>query len=146
MPTSRRIGAVTVIALHDATGVFFQTRQEAFPQATAEHWRQADARDAGAERDGEWLLRFRCFALRHTPGHQSVLLDAGGGAVLFTGDLLVHAVQLVDPALSYAFESDPDMARASRVALLSELAAREGTILATSHLSEPFGLLRPQRT
>jgi hypothetical protein len=32
------------------------------------------------------------------------------------------------------------------VALLSELAAREDTILATSHLSEPFGLLRPQRT
>jgi glyoxylase-like metal-dependent hydrolase (beta-lactamase superfamily II) len=79
----------------------------------------------------------------HTPGHQSVLLDADGGAVLFTGDLLVHAVQLVDPGLSYAFETDPDMARVSRTALLNELAEREGAILATSHLSEPFGLLRP---
>jgi Metallo-beta-lactamase superfamily len=79
MPTSRRIGAVTVIALHDATGVFFQTRQEAFPQATAEHWRQADARDAGAERDGEWLLRFRCFALRLDDG-RTILIDTGIGA------------------------------------------------------------------
>jgi glyoxylase-like metal-dependent hydrolase (beta-lactamase superfamily II) len=272
MPTIRRFGAVTVIALHDATGVFFQSRQEAFPQATAEHWRQADAQDAGAVRDGEWLLRFGCFAVRlddgrtilvdtgigpvgpparrwapvpgrlpeelaaagiapgevevvvlthmhsdhigwamdgqagtpyfgnaryllqraeitaierldrglaawlleplraagqlvavdgesrlaaglrvlptpgHTPGHQSVLLEVGGGAVLFTGDLLVHAVQLVDPGLPYAFETDPGMARTSRVGLLSELAERQDTVLATSHLSEPFVPLRPRRT
>jgi glyoxylase-like metal-dependent hydrolase (beta-lactamase superfamily II) len=272
MPTSRAFGALTVTALDDAIGVFFQSRQEAFPEATAEHWRRADAQDAGAVRDGEWLLRFRCFAVRlddgltilvdagigaaeapakrwapvpgrlpeelaaagippgevdvvvlthmhsdhigwavdgqartpyfgnaryllqrteitaierlnpelaewllqplratgqlvavdgetrlaaglrvlatpgHTPGHQSVLLEAGGGTVLFTGDLLVHAVQLVDPGLPYAHETDPDMARTSRVGLLSELAEREDTILATSHLSEPFVLPRPHRS
>jgi glyoxylase-like metal-dependent hydrolase (beta-lactamase superfamily II) len=264
MPTIRSFGAVAVVALHDAEGLFFQAREEGFPQVTAEHWRRADARDPQSVRDGAWLLRFRCFALRlddgrvvlvdagigaeaaparswapvpgrlpaelaaagippgqvdtvvlthvhadhvgwavdadtgtpyfrnaryllqqteieaigrtqprleawlldplraagqlaavdgdadlaaglrvvatpgHTPGHQSVLLDAAGGAVLFTGDLLVHAVQLVDPRLSYAYEDDPDMARASRVALLRDLAERGDAVLATAHLSEAF--------
>ena len=70
----------------------------------------------------------------HTPGHQSVLVADGGASVLITGDLLVHAIQLVDPELSYLYESDPDVARESRIAML-----RDGPILATSHLGEPFG-------
>jgi glyoxylase-like metal-dependent hydrolase (beta-lactamase superfamily II) len=264
MPTSRIFGAAAVIALEDGEGPFFEPREEAFPQATLEHWRHADARDPGAVRDGVWLLRFRCFAVRlddgrtilvdtgigaaeaparswapvpgrlpdelaaagiaadevdtvvlthmhsdhigwavdsdagkayfrnarylmqrteieaigrlaprletwlleplrasgqlsavdgearlgaglrvvatpgHTPGHQSVLLETDDGAVLVTGDLLVHAVQLVDPRLAYAHETDPDVARASRMAVLRDLAERGRTILATPHLSEPF--------
>jgi glyoxylase-like metal-dependent hydrolase (beta-lactamase superfamily II) len=264
-PTDRRrAGAVTVVALLDAEGPFFQARGQAFPGATAEHWRRADALDPGALRAGGWWLSFRCYALRlpdggvilvdagigpaaapakswapvpgrlphllaaagitpaqvhtvvlthlhsdhigwavdgrtgrpyfpharyllqqaeietilqhdpglaawlleplqasrqlsgvdgavtltsglrlvptpgHTPGHQSVLLDSGNGTLLFTGDLLVHAVQLVDPELAYAHETDPEAARASRMRLLRELAARDGTTLATPHLSEPF--------
>lgn len=75
----------------------------------------------------------------HTPGHQSVLLDDGGtsgadDAVLFTGDLLVHAIQLVDPTLAYAHDGDPQRARHSRVAWLDKHAG----VLATSHLGEPF--------
>jgi glyoxylase-like metal-dependent hydrolase (beta-lactamase superfamily II) len=268
MSESRTFGAVTVVALQDAEGPFFTRREEAFPQATVEHWRSADARDPGALRDGGWLLRFRCFALRledgrvilvdagigpaeapakswapvpgrlpdelaaagiapdevdtvvlthlhtdhigwavdweadtpyfhnaryliqrtevetiarqdlgwtkwlleplrstgqlvaldgetelgaglrvvatpgHTPGHQSVLLETDDGAVLVTGDLLVHAVQLVDPELAYAYETDPDVARRSRVALLRDLAVRGGAVLATPHLGEPFVPLR----
>jgi glyoxylase-like metal-dependent hydrolase (beta-lactamase superfamily II) len=79
----------------------------------------------------------------HTPGHQSLLLDTDDGVVLFTGDLLVHAVQLVDPALAYAYETDPEVAHRSRVALLGELAARGGATLATPHLGEAFVPLRP---
>jgi glyoxylase-like metal-dependent hydrolase (beta-lactamase superfamily II) len=262
MAVSRAFGAVTVIALQDAEGPFFTPREEAFPYATAEHWRRADERDPKALRDGRWLLRFRCFAFRldggrvivvdagvgpadaparswapvpgrlpdelaaagiepdgvdtvvlthmhtdhigwavaagkpyfrnarhlvqsveidtieragtgladrlleplratgqltavdgetrlgaglrviatpgHTPGHQSVLLDTPDGTVLATGDLLVHAVQLVDPDLAYAHEVDPDVARRSRVALLRDLAARGTVTLATAHLGEPF--------
>jgi glyoxylase-like metal-dependent hydrolase (beta-lactamase superfamily II) len=67
----------------------------------------------------------------HTPGHQSVLLD---DAVLFTGDLLVHAVQLVDPALAYAHDDAPERARESRTRWLD----RHAGILATAHLGEPF--------
>jgi glyoxylase-like metal-dependent hydrolase (beta-lactamase superfamily II) len=70
----------------------------------------------------------------HTPGHQSVLVADGGASVLITGDLLVHAIQLVDPELAYLYESDPGVARASRIAVL-----RDRPILATSHLGEAFG-------
>lgn len=66
----------------------------------------------------------------HTPGHQSVVVN---DEILITGDLLVHAAQLVSPGLSYSFEKDPELARASRIALLSR-----NLILATAHLSEPF--------
>jgi glyoxylase-like metal-dependent hydrolase (beta-lactamase superfamily II) len=70
----------------------------------------------------------------HTPGHQSVLVADGGASLLITGDLLVHAIQLVDPDVAYLNETDPAVARASRIALL-----RGDPILATSHLGEPFG-------
>ncbi|MDG4789815.1 MBL fold metallo-hydrolase [Micromonospora sp. WMMD1102] len=267
---SRRVGPVTVVALPDAEGLFFQPRAEAFPTATAAHWRLADERDPGAvTADGRWRLPFRCFALRfddgpdagrvvlvdagvgpadaparswapvpgrlpaelaaagiapeqvdtvvlthlhtdhvgwavtgeggtpyfrnaryllqraevaafrrhdpagvagylldpltaagqldaldgdlrltpgvrivatpgHTPGHQSVLVEHADDALLLTGDLLVHAVQLVAPELPYAHEVDPTTARASRQRLLAELAARPTGTLGTPHLSEPF--------
>jgi len=75
----------------------------------------------------------------HTPGHQVVLLEAGDDAVLVTGDLLVHAVQLVAPALPYAHEMDAPLARTSREALLAELRRPSGDrVLASAHLGEPF--------
>lgn len=67
----------------------------------------------------------------HTPGHQSVLL---ADTVLLTGDLLVHAVQLVDPALPYAHDDAPERARESRQAWLG----KHRGLLATPHLGEPF--------
>ncbi|MFD0147848.1 MBL fold metallo-hydrolase [Streptomyces sp. NPDC055721] len=74
----------------------------------------------------------------HTPGHQSVLVEHPGGRdVLVTGDLLVHAVQLADPAVAYAHERDPATARASREELLAR-AAERGAVLATAHLTRPF--------
>lgn len=75
----------------------------------------------------------------HTPGHQCVLLEHGDDAVLFTGDLLVHTIQLIDPEQPYGSEMDPDAARASRTRMLRDLAARGGeTLLATPHLTDPF--------
>lgn len=257
MPISHAVGPVTVVALHDGEGTFFLPRNEAFPHATPEQWRLADAHDPRARTpDGQWLLRFRCFAIRHddgrvtlvdagigpadspaaswapvpgrlpdelaaagidradvdtvvithlhtdhvgwavvgtpyfpnatylapradadaiedlnpelrerlldplaaadqlrlvagdtpiaagvkvvatpghTPGHQSVLLQYADAAVLLTGDLLVHAIQLVAPDVAYTGEVDPDAARDSRVKLLTP-----GIILATPHLTEPF--------
>jgi glyoxylase-like metal-dependent hydrolase (beta-lactamase superfamily II) len=73
----------------------------------------------------------------HTPGHQSVIVDGGGTQVVVTGDVLVHAVQLVSPSVEYVYEEDPAVARATRESLLAR-AALAGAELATPHLTEPF--------
>ncbi|AGZ39315.1 MBL fold metallo-hydrolase [Actinoplanes friuliensis] len=77
------------------------------------------------------------FTPGHTPGHQSVLVEGGGDSLLITGDLLVHAVQLVDPSLAYGHDMDADLARISRHAALTT--ARTGdSWLAVSHLGQPY--------
>lgn len=73
----------------------------------------------------------------HTPGHQSVLAQHGVDRVVFTGDVLVHAVQLVNPDLAYRFEIDSEQARGTRRRLLAEVAAPT-TVLGTAHLRRPF--------
>ncbi|MFJ7067788.1 MBL fold metallo-hydrolase [Streptomyces sp. NPDC101115] len=73
----------------------------------------------------------------HTPGHQSVLAEAGRELVAVTGDLLVHAIQLLHPELAYAHEMDPERATASRERVLGNRAA-DTLYLATPHLTEPF--------
>jgi glyoxylase-like metal-dependent hydrolase (beta-lactamase superfamily II) len=98
------------------------------------------ATDQLATVDGErWLADgLRVVATPgHTPGHQSVKLDGPDGIVVFTGDLLVHAIQLLEPGVRYTHEMDPDAARGSRTALLAHLGDR-GATLATAHLAEPF--------
>ncbi|NUT06402.1 MAG: MBL fold metallo-hydrolase [Hamadaea sp.] len=248
MPPTMTLGDIEIIMLEDGSGPFFSPREEVFT-ATPDQWAAADAFDPGARTaEGEWLLRFRCFALRrpngrvvlvdagigpadapsaswapvpgrlpeelaaagierddvetvvlthvhtdhigwavtagtpyfrnaryllqtadfprfafaeqltaagqldlldgdarlapgieivatpgHTPGHQSVLVS---DQLLVTGDLLVHALQLLHPTIEYAHEMDPALARTSRVAALGRLG--DAGILATPHLSEPF--------
>ncbi|MFD0782784.1 MBL fold metallo-hydrolase, partial [Micromonospora azadirachtae] len=78
----------------------------------------------------------------HTPGHQCVLVEADESRLLLTGDLLVHAVQLVAPELGYAHEEDPTTARTSRTNLLRAMSEAGPTILATPHLGTAF-LPRP---
>ncbi|SDE37737.1 MBL fold metallo-hydrolase [Glycomyces harbinensis] len=274
-----RVGSVEIVALPDGDGPFFSSRAEAFPDATASQWAEADRLDPGAvDAAGRWRLQFRAFAIRgeqgltvvdagigpadspaaswapvpgtlpeslaaagidpaevdtvvlthlhtdhvgwavvseaavpsagdsfdgegaagglrpffpnaeyllqraefealdslnpglrealtdplaaagqlrlldgdtplrtgraiatpgHTPGHQSVLVADGRELALVTGDLLVHAIQLLYPELAYAHEVDPDLARRSRERLLGVEAATT-LHLATPHLTEPF--------
>ena len=73
----------------------------------------------------------------HTPGHQSVVIEHRDQQMIVTGDVLVHAVQLVDPDVGYRFEADPEMARRTRRALLRGARARRAT-LATAHLGRPY--------
>jgi glyoxylase-like metal-dependent hydrolase (beta-lactamase superfamily II) len=73
----------------------------------------------------------------HTVGHQSVWLSSGDDVLLLTGDILVHAVQLVAPSVAYAAEDDPAAATATRERMYAE-ARRRGAALATAHLTDPF--------
>lgn len=77
----------------------------------------------------------------HTPGHQSVVVDDGRDQVIVTGDVVVHAVQLVDPTVGYRFEADPEAARRSRLWLLDPARAHRA-VLATAHLNRPWTRLR----
>lgn len=73
----------------------------------------------------------------HTVGHQSVVVDGGRQRLVITGDVLVHAVQLVNPDVAYFFERDKTLARRTRNELLSS-ARESGALLATAHLHRPF--------
>ncbi|MEU0155037.1 MBL fold metallo-hydrolase [Micromonospora fulviviridis] len=79
MPLTHTVGSITVTALLDGVGPFFQPRAEAFPDATDEQWREADRRDRDSVTpDGRWWLPFRAFALRTGDGPVT-LVDAGIG-------------------------------------------------------------------
>jgi glyoxylase-like metal-dependent hydrolase (beta-lactamase superfamily II) len=73
----------------------------------------------------------------HTVGHQSVLVDGPGRHLVITGDVLVHAVQLVSPEVGYALEADQAVAAETRRQLLADAGRRDAT-LATAHLTRPF--------
>ncbi|KAB1937411.1 MBL fold metallo-hydrolase [Micromonospora sp. ALFpr18c] len=76
MPVSRTLGSITVTALTDSEGAFFQPRTQAFPHATAAQWAEADRRDpASVTADGQWWLTFRSFAIRSGDGPVT-LIDA----------------------------------------------------------------------
>jgi glyoxylase-like metal-dependent hydrolase (beta-lactamase superfamily II) len=60
----------------------------------------------------------------HTPGHVSVLIDAGGASVLILGDALTNPVlSFAHPDWPLATDSDPAMGAATRARLLDRCAA-----------------------
>jgi glyoxylase-like metal-dependent hydrolase (beta-lactamase superfamily II) len=76
----------------------------------------------------------------HTPGHRSVVVEAGNGALLLTGDLLHLPVQVANPGWPSSHDQDPATGSASRTACLGR--AREGGWqVAVSHFARPFGLV-----
>lgn len=79
----------------------------------------------------------------HTPGHTSYLIESGGKRLLVAGDLIhVAALQLDDPAITIAFDSDAGAATAARARAFGA-AARDGTLVAAAHIAFPgLGHLR----
>ncbi|GGL03625.1 MBL fold metallo-hydrolase [Sphaerisporangium melleum] len=69
----------------------------------------------------------------HTPGHQVVET----GPLTLTGDVILHAVQLADPAIRYVHDEDPERAVATRREVLRRARAGGG-LIGSAHLSEPF--------
>ncbi|RIX71958.1 MBL fold metallo-hydrolase [Acidovorax cavernicola] len=73
----------------------------------------------------------------HTVGHTVFAVQSRGERLLVIGDLIhVGAVQLHDPAVTIAFDSDEKAARATRLKFFNE-AARDNTLIAATHLSFP---------
>ena len=73
----------------------------------------------------------------HTPGHSAVRVTSLDTTLMILGDALVAgALQFTDPAITYALDSDPAQAAATRQKLLSDL-ADAGTPCAATHLPYP---------
>jgi glyoxylase-like metal-dependent hydrolase (beta-lactamase superfamily II) len=73
----------------------------------------------------------------HAPGHMGYLLSTDEDDVLFCGDLIhVPAAQFACPELTWAYDDDESIARASRIKLLRD-AADAQTWLAGAHLGRP---------
>lgn len=72
----------------------------------------------------------------HTPGHVSVLIHSGGAEALITGDALHSTAQCHRPDWHFCFDSDPELAVQSRVALLED-SAEAGRRVLGSHFTLP---------
>jgi glyoxylase-like metal-dependent hydrolase (beta-lactamase superfamily II) len=73
----------------------------------------------------------------HAPGHMAYVLDSGEDRILFCGDLIhVLAAQFARPELTWAYDDNQSMARATRVNLLRE-ASNTHAWLAGAHMAKP---------
>jgi glyoxylase-like metal-dependent hydrolase (beta-lactamase superfamily II) len=72
----------------------------------------------------------------HTTGHMGLMVGAGAALI---GDV-VHAehLQLPDPAIATRYDTDQDLARASRLTAL-QAAAAQGLVIGGGHLLEGLG-------
>jgi len=75
----------------------------------------------------------------HTPGHICLNLQGGGKEVAFTGDLMHHPIQVVCPEWNSRFCVDPELARDTRYAYLSECVEKEKLVLAAHFASPTLG-------
>lgn len=75
----------------------------------------------------------------HTPGLLMVRIRTPGPTLLFAGDLLHHAVQILVPDQSSAFCEDPVLAALTRRRVLESI-ADTNTLLFPAHLGAPHAL------
>ncbi len=74
----------------------------------------------------------------HTPGHQIVRLQAGGGRLTISADTWNHPLQLAHPGWPSGPDNDHAGAAEARRALREEIEAHHGTVVAPTHFAEPF--------
>ncbi len=73
----------------------------------------------------------------HTVGHTGLMLESDGALLLIAADLLhVPAVQLPMPGVTIGFDTDQDMARATRLQTMDMVAA-DGIMMGGSHIALP---------
>jgi glyoxylase-like metal-dependent hydrolase (beta-lactamase superfamily II) len=75
----------------------------------------------------------------HTPGHLSVAVASDGERGFILGDVVLTTIDVEQPDWSSTFDSDQDVARRTRYAILDRLEA-EGALIGAAHLRAPgFG-------
>jgi glyoxylase-like metal-dependent hydrolase (beta-lactamase superfamily II) len=72
----------------------------------------------------------------HTPGHVSVVIESEGQTAMISGDFLHHPVQMAHPEWSSVSDSDPAMARRTRVDTLG-LVADQAMLFIGTHFPAP---------
>lgn len=73
----------------------------------------------------------------HAPGHMAYRLSTGEDDILFCGDMIhVHAAQFARPELTWTYDLNQTVARATRLELMRE-AAEKRTWLAGAHVDFP---------
>jgi glyoxylase-like metal-dependent hydrolase (beta-lactamase superfamily II) len=125
--------------LHDADMTFFGDGHEPYAAvAEMERLRELGLLDLDpGDRDVGAGLRV-VHTPGHTPGHRSVILDAGEERVLITGDLLHLPVQVAHPTWLSSHDEDPAAGADSRRRLVAE-ARHEGWVVGVPHFARPFG-------
>jgi glyoxylase-like metal-dependent hydrolase (beta-lactamase superfamily II) len=90
------------------------------------------------ERDGELETGITAVSsYGHTAGHTSYLIESEGKRLLIGGDLInVGPVQLPDPGVATAFDSDGAAAAVQRRSALTQ-AAHDGVLVAAAHMPFP---------
>jgi glyoxylase-like metal-dependent hydrolase (beta-lactamase superfamily II) len=79
----------------------------------------------------------------HTPGHQVLRVASGGARALLSADTWNHPLQLAHPDWWAGSDDDHERSTATRSALLEELLAEPGTVVAPTHFGEAFGHVSP---
>ncbi len=73
----------------------------------------------------------------HAPGHMGYVLDSGEDRIVFCGDLVhVPAAQFARPELTWAYDDNQSIARATRIKLLRDVSS-SGAWLAGAHMARP---------
>lgn len=73
----------------------------------------------------------------HAPGHMGYILDTGDDRILFCGDIIhVPAAQFARPELTWSYDANQSVARATRIGLLQDAAANH-IWLAGAHVGWP---------
>jgi len=136
----------------------FPNARYLFVAAEYEHWRNEDGLFEGEDVFGDSVAPIVAAGLAdlvdsdhrvcdavclqstpgHTPGHVSVRIESGGARAVITGDMAHNPLQVADPDLSSAFDTDSDAARATRRSVFPDWADGETLVLGT-HFGGPTG-------
>lgn len=79
----------------------------------------------------------------HTPGHVSIRIASDREEALITGDFMHHPCQIARPDWSSTADSDPDLARTTREAILTRLADTPVLVIGTHFAGRTAGQIVP---